>query len=126
MKGELVPVVMIPRFTSYLGVGTYTTVPLDISDFESITMEFWRGKLRSGTFTAYLEQASEPWEDNSLWSALSTINTADTSSFEDLTFSKVPYFRIRIVLADPTFLASGITCWAAGFLRKRIPPGAGS
>lgn len=127
MIGEIVPLVMIPRFTSYLGEGTYTTVPLDVSDYEGATLEFWRGQLRSpgtGTFTAYFEQASEPWADDTLWNVLATVTSANASSLETLTFSRFPYFRVRIVLEDATYHAVGVTCWAAGFLRKRDHGGA--
>ena len=33
--GLYVPLVMIPRFTTYIGQGTYTTAPLDVSAYSS-------------------------------------------------------------------------------------------
>ena len=127
MIGEIVPVVMLPRFTSYLGEGTYTTVPLDVSEYAGAAIEFWRGKLRSpatGTFAAYFEEASEPWGSDGAWSTLDDFSTADASDLVEVEFSK-KYFRIRIVLTDSTYHAVGITCWAAGSLQRRIPPVAG-
>ena len=128
MIGELVPVVMLPRFTSYLGEGTYTTVPLDVSDYEGASLEFWRGKLRSpasGTFNAYFEEASEPTMPNDRWTQLASYSTADASVLVPLVFTK-KFFRIRIELTDATNHGVGITCWAAGSLQKRIPMGGSS
>jgi hypothetical protein len=130
VKGELEPVVMIPRFTSYLGEGTYTTIPMEVSSFRRATLEFWRGTLvgtaGQTTFAAHFEQASEA-DPPGGWSAIvSSITTPNDSDLLDLEFSKA-YFRIRIVLAtDDVNNLAAITCWAAGSLERRVPPGAGA
>lgn len=128
MKGDLVPVVMIPRFTSYVGEGTYTTVPMDVSGFKSATLEFWRGLLHGTvgqvSFNAHFEEAAQPSPPSaSDWVALiSPISAPNTSSLLPLTFTR-QFFRIRIELAtsDDTNNLAAITCWAAGSLEKRIP-----
>ncbi|MEJ2202960.1 MAG: hypothetical protein P8170_02490 [Gemmatimonadota bacterium] len=35
MAGELVPLVLIPRYTSYVGDGTFTTIAMDVTEYES-------------------------------------------------------------------------------------------
>ena len=129
MNGELLPLVMIPRFTSYVGEGTYTTVPLEISEFEGAAIEFWRGhlagKAQGATFAAYLEEAFEASPPTLAdWTTLASTTADNASNLYQVAFSQ-RYFRIRIVLVkDATNGLAAITCWAAGTLERRIPPGA--
>lgn len=132
MKGELIPLVMLPRYTSYLGEGTYTTVPLEVTDFAGAALEFWRGPLagkpQGATFAAYLEEAVEPSPDPADpdgWKVLASTTADDATSLLKVAFSR-RYLRFRVVLvADLTNGLAAITCWAAGSLERRMPPGAG-
>jgi len=138
MIGELVPLVMIPRFTSFLGPTTFSTNPLDVSEYERSHLEFWRGELAGSagspvaTFTAHFEEANEPDPPGGAWTIVPTpgfttpITTANANSLvTPLNFTK-KYFRIRIVLTGTSTGHCGITCWAAGNLEKRIPVEAGA
>lgn len=128
MKGELVPLLMLPRFTSYVGPATYSTNPLDVSEYARANLEFWRGELAGSqvsptpsTFTAHFEGASEPDPAGGAWSAIVTaITSVNTYGIVELPLNR-RFFRIRIVLtATPAGLCA-ITCWAAGNLERRIP-----
>jgi hypothetical protein len=129
MIGELTPLVMIPRYTSYVGAATYTTVPLEISEFSGAAIEFWRGQLagkpQGATFQAYLQEAFDlSLPEAEAWTNLASTSTDDTSTVFKVTFTK-RYFRIKIVLTgEPTDNLVAITCWAAGSLERRVPPGA--
>lgn len=129
MLGELVPLVMIPRFTSYVGEASYTTVPMDISGFSGAALEFWRGqlaaKVQGATFNAYLEEAFDlSLPEAEAWTVLDSTDVDDATAVFKVAFTR-RYFRIRIVLvADLTYGIAAITCWAAGNLERRIPPGA--
>jgi hypothetical protein len=132
MKGELVPVVMIPRFTSYVGAGTYTTIPIDVSGFKLATLEFWRGQLLGTvgdvSFEANFEEASQadPPSIND-WHALVTAITApNDSDLLTLEFTR-QFFRVRIAMSygAASNKLTALTCWAAGSLERRIPMGEG-
>lgn len=122
MAGELVPFVMIPRFTSYFGTSEFTTVALDVSAFQGGSLTLWRGKLiGGGAFALYTETSHDgytwfgyppgpggtplPWNPGN-----------DGSVSVGLAFTR-RYFRVRIVLTgtDPA-----VTCWATGLLEYRI------
>ena len=127
MTGELVPLVMIPRFTSYVGAAIYTTVPLEIAEFSGAAIEFWRGplagKAQGATFRGVLEEAFDLSVPDA-WTTLVSTTTDDTTGLMKVTFTR-RYFRIRIELvADSTNGIAAITCWAAGSLERRVPPGA--
>jgi hypothetical protein len=34
MAGELVPLVLVPRYTSYLGAFAFTTIGMEVTDYE--------------------------------------------------------------------------------------------
>lgn len=122
MVGELVPLVLIPRFTSYFGTTEYATVPLDLSAFAGGGVTLWRGKMiGSGTgFAMYTENSHDcvkwfgyplaagvpvPWQPG-----------ADSSMDVGLDLSR-RWFRVRIVL---TGTGPAVTCWCAGMLEYRI------
>ena len=45
MAGELVPLVLLPRYTTYGGDSTFTTIAMDVTDYETAIVNVWRGKL---------------------------------------------------------------------------------
>ena len=128
MIGELAPLVLAARFTSYLGPGIHSTAPLDVSAYDRAAFEFWRGSL-AGTgadFKAFFEQADEPGPDPattmgdpvSPWSNVITpITTPATNSLVTFNLTK-RYLRLRIGLTGDE---AAITLWAVGSLRKRVP-----
>lgn len=127
MIGELAPVVMLPRFTSFVGGGTFTTAPLDVSEFSKVYLEFWRGELAgsqlspAAAFSAQLEEASDPNPPGGTWTPLgSAITAVNTYTLEERTLTK-RFFRIRIVLDLGNGGVGAITCWAAGDFERRIP-----
>jgi hypothetical protein len=116
-RSEL-PLVLIPRYTAYVGQGTYATIGLDVTMFESARITAWRGVfLGVGTSFRVTFQESD---DQDTW-----VTCADTTPDMDLpedtevvvspTFSR-RYFRIQGALAGPN---AGVTCRATGFLVRR-------
>jgi len=119
MAGLYVPLVMIPRFTSYVGAGTYTSVAMDVSEFAHFILTVWRGPLVSGTsptFTMVFEES----DDADVWSAfsgISTINTANANSVVESDLTR-RWMRVKVTLAQSTSTIA-ITCWAIGNLERR-------
>ena len=122
MKGELVPMVLIPRFSSYFGTSEFETVALDVSAFSGGTCTLWRGKLLGGgTFKLFTETSHDGYTwfgyPPGVGGAPIPWDPGDDASMEvGLAFSH-RYFRVRIVLTgtDPA-----VTCWCTGLLEYRI------
>ena len=128
MKGELAPLVLAARFTSFLGPGVHTTAPLDVSGYDRAVFEFWRGNLAgaSASFKAFFEQAETPGPDPASWNSdplnpwsnlVTPLTTVNTSVLVTLTLTQ-RYLRMRIGLNGDE---AAITLFAVGSLRKRIP-----
>ncbi len=129
MAGELVPLVMIPRFTTLVGkVGEslaypgYKTIGLEVSAFELATLNCWRGPIFGGgtpdpTMKIYFEESSDQENWTVCGSASGTGNTigVETETQVSPGFSK-RWFRVRIVLTGD---APVVTCWVVGFLQER-------
>lgn len=124
MIGTLVPVVMLPRFTSYVGAGTYATAPLAVEGFDKGRVTFWRGPLVGGAatspFTAYFEDS----HDAVNWTEAGTnpsgpVTTVNATGGYAILFKK-RWFRIRVVLAGDANGVVGITLWMAGALERRV------
>ena len=121
MIGKAVPLVLIPRYTTYVGESTFTTVPLRVSEYAKAHVTLWRGPLtgssRGGSFTAEFQVShdGETWEN-----AVTAITTVDRSDNYDITLD-YRWLRVKITLSVTTGSDVGITCWATGLLERRIP-----
>lgn len=113
MAGQAVPMVLIPRYTSFVGAGTFTTVPLPVADYAQAHVTFWRGRCTGGSFSAVFEDS----HDAVTWSnclGTTTITSVDTCGNWDIPLER-RWFRVRIALST-----SAITCWATGLLERRL------
>lgn len=123
MSGIYIPLVMIPRFTSYVGDGDYRSVLLDVSEYAAFVLSVWRGPLVKGVGTgAGLSLTFEDSDDAEVWttvSGTSAIVTADASSVVSAELTK-RWLRVRLELTeDSTDHAVALTCWAMGHLVRR-------
>ncbi|MCE9637716.1 MAG: hypothetical protein K8T90_18610 [Planctomycetes bacterium] len=121
MAGELVPLVLIPRFTTYAGKGTFTTVALDVSAFGLVHLATWAGPLLGDTtsgaaLTAAVLQHSEDGDD---WQVFAPMLSTPNSHM----LSSAPLMR-RYLRAKLQFVADAndvvaLTCWSTGYLERR-------
>ena len=122
MAGLNVPLVMIPRFTSYVGAAAYTTAPLDVSEYGSFVLTVWRGPLVGTPVSgAALSLVFEQSDDADVWSTftgVSAITTANANSVvtADLTMR---WFRAKVTLTEDANHVVALTCWAVGNLVRR-------
>jgi len=122
MAGEYVPLVMMPRFTTYIGEATFETVALDVSEFEKLVLSVWRGPLLGNTGSgASLEITFETSDDNEHWAPfpyVPAITTAGGTTVVEVELLQ-RFLRSKVVLTkDGTDLVA-LTCWAAGHLDRR-------
>ncbi len=127
MAGELVPLVMIPRFTTLAGPPAtlfdgFSTIGMDVSEYDGATINIWRGAIvkQSGSPSPAFKVNCEESTDQNTWSAC-TDTSADTTVSENEEKQFVPvfskrWFRIRIKLEGDNPI---VTCWAVGFLEQR-------
>ena len=121
MKGQAVPLVLIPRYTSYLGSGEFTTVPLDVTQYAQACVTFWRGGLWHASMGATFQAVFQVSHDADEWFTVNppgTITTTNTYGTFEVALSR-RWFRIKIDLAEDNRVV-GITCWATGLLERRI------
>lgn len=112
--------VLLPRFTSLAGSGTFNTLPLDVSSYGGAQFQVFRGafRVKSGTpaerFTIYFEESldAETWVLGPSTPAGYDIVESHPTFFS-YSF-RLRWFRMRVVLtADEPI----VTCWAEGLLR---------
>ena len=60
LTGQLVPMVLIPKFTSYFGASSFPSGPIEASQFGKGTLVVVRGPLlgTSATMNVYIEEAT--------------------------------------------------------------------
>lgn len=106
-------VVLIPRYSSYAGAGTFLTPPMNVRDFESANFIYTlSGALGVIGPTVTVEVEESP--DLSLWYPIGAALFSGDVESRSFQFE---WMRLKITLsgADPAF-----TCWCVGdFIRRR-------
>jgi len=119
MKGEQVPLVMVPRFTTLVGAGEFATAPLDVQRFARVVLTVWRGYLlgTSPTFHLYLEVSHDAPTDAADWVQLDdlTLNDDQAATIDHSLTRR--WLRVRVVLGGTN---PWVTCWASGGLDLRL------
>jgi hypothetical protein len=117
MTGKRIPLILIPRYTSYVGVGDFYTAAMDVSAFESSVVHVWRGELIGDSPTISL--AIEESHDQDTWAACSGGSAFDpgekTEVTKEVTLTK-RFLRIAVTLGGSN---TGATCLAYGYLNAR-------
>ena len=121
--GRRVSVILLPRFTTFLGRGgdEFPTLPLDVTAFESARITLWRASIQGSgapTATFFFDEST----DRDTWTACpktpsagEEIPYADTELVVAFPFGR-KWFRLRARI-DGGFPA--VTCWAQGFFIRR-------
>jgi hypothetical protein len=128
MAGELVPLVLLPRYTTYAGLISaefFTTIAMDVTQYESAIVNFWRGKIvgTAGSphlFIVKFEESTDQvsWTECAGSPDGSTITYPVENVEKQYTLElKKRWFRIKVQLGNADNIAS---CWAVGFLEERL------
>jgi len=129
MDSDLVPLVMIPRFTTYAGRASpfqyFATVGLEVSEYKSVMLNVWRGNV-VGEITPGFSIWFEESTDQDRWTHCQGMPGGPIgcdpgeNDEEQYRFPvKKRWFRVRVQLGGRDNVVS---CWAVGFLQLRTPP----
>ena len=117
MAGELVPLVMLPRYASFVGAETFTTIGMEVTDYTNAIVNVWRGPIPgAGTFGITFQEST----DQDTWSTCgNTTVDSDPGASAEAQYTanlKKRWFRVKVVLGgtDPA-----VSCWGLGFLEMR-------
>ena len=116
MAGLYVPLVLIPRFSTYAGATTFSTVGMDTSEYEKAVLSFWRSG--PGTLTTFAITFEESM-DQITWSTCGGGPFTDPGATTETQFSPVltkRWFRVSVTLTGTN---ATVTCWCIGFLEQR-------
>jgi hypothetical protein len=118
MAGELVPLVLLPRYTTLAGASDFTTVGMDVSDYVGAQLGCWRGSLiGSGgpTFAIVFEEST----DQDTWTTCNSGSGGDPGAGTEAVYRPEfvkRWFRARVTLSGTNV---SVSCWAVGFLERR-------
>jgi hypothetical protein len=120
MTGEAVPVAFLPRFTSFVGPGTYTTAPFAAEAFSHADVRFFRGPLVGGAASDPFRAVFEESHDALLWTEvpLTEVTTAGATSGFAVPFAK-RWVRVRVELASDLNGLVALTTWLVGSVVRR-------
>lgn len=117
MAGKNVPIVLIPRYTSYVGGGTYSTLPIPVSAYDSLVVSIWRsiGTGVSPTLNVVWQESNDLDDWDPCAGGISLVPPVlEVQSTVQLTKA---WFRLVLLLGPTTNAA--MTVWSQGFLILR-------
>ncbi len=124
MQGEQVPLILVPRYTSYCGAGDYLSAPVDTAGYWSASVAFWRGRLL-GTSSPAVKFYAQGSTDAIEWFDLALRTPPDPVWLDPGQDNAVTrgvtlqyrWLRVKVVLSgtDPA-----VSCWAAGLVIERV------
>ena len=117
MAGELVPLVLIPRYSSYCGAYNFTTIAMDVTEYQNAIVNVWRSEL-AGTGSAF-QISFEESTDQDTWTTCTNGSGGDPGQNTEAQYTpelKKRWFRAKVALTGTQPVAS---VWAVGFLELR-------
>lgn len=127
MIGQQIPLILVPRYTSYMGAGDYLSAPIDVTPYSEGSVTVWRGELLGGgppppSFKFYVQVSTDAkaWSD---W----PLHVQGSNDYVDpgtdaTILAPFPcdrrWIRARVVLGGGS--SPAVSCWAAGFVVQRI------
>lgn len=113
-----VPVVMVGRYTTFAGDTEFTTIPINVVDYDQIELYVWRGPMiATGSFSFQLEASL----DQQTWTAYAPIDPgANTEQTYTVASLKFPWLRARISVGDSGSDFPTVTCYVVGQLIRRL------
>ena len=123
MAGELVPLVMLPRYTTYAGTKPnigFTTVGMDVTEFDAAILNIWRGAMLGGGSPLFKVNCEESTDQNTWTICTGTTEDTEVDEDEELQFNPEltkRWFRLRIEISGT---APVVSCWGVGFLVQRL------
>ena len=118
MAGELVPLVMLPRFTTLHGATDFTTIGMEVADYSSAILNVFRGPVggTSGTFAITCQESTDQQTWPNCSGATASYDPGESTEGQLTPDLKKRWFRVKVTLGGtgPT-----VSCWALGFLEMR-------
>ncbi|MEJ2202958.1 MAG: hypothetical protein P8170_02480 [Gemmatimonadota bacterium] len=115
MAQVVTPAVLLPRFTSIVGIGAFPSLPIEVTAFQRANLTVWRGPM-IGTSTAISIAFLESTDRNTWFEikpAISPLENVETPV--QLSFDR-RWFRVVVHLVGTN---PGVTCWVQGFFVNR-------
>lgn len=117
MAGRHVNVVLVPRFTSYVGTWNFLAAPIPVSAYEAVQVTFWHGPLL-GTLPVISIGCAES-NDGETWQDATGGTWAVGQAVVEQTFRAnltMAWMRFNVALQGTS---PSVTCWAEGFFDVR-------
>jgi hypothetical protein len=124
MIGQQRPLILIPRYTSYMGAADYVSAPIDVTAYSDASVTVWRGRLlgTTPTFKFYIQLSTDAitWTDFDLDPGVAVW----IDPGQDLTRARSIPLLYRFLRAKVTTAGTGVavSCWATGLVVDRVEP----
>src|SRR5262245_44268921 len=116
MAGTLVPLVLLPRYSTYAGVNTWLTIGMDVTEYEKAIVTFYQGpSVNLSSLTIDFQESTDQVTWTSCAGGAFTAPGANSETQFSPQISK-RWFRISLTTTGANNV---LTCWCVGFLMVR-------
>lgn len=119
MAGELVPLVMLPRYSTFAGATTFYTIWMDVTEYQKAILNVWRGPMPTDTdFELSFEESTDQVSATSCAGVTNPVDPGVDTEDQYTPDLKKRWFRVKLKLTTAGAFPS-VSCWAVGFLERR-------
>jgi hypothetical protein len=116
-------IILFPRYTTLAGTGDFTTVPIDVTSYESGDVAAWMGEVVGPTTPGVVAAFFEESTDQEGWTTCGGTGTLALVSGQEAELAPVlrkPWMRFRINVASGVGGSPPVlTVYAVGYLQGR-------
>jgi hypothetical protein len=115
-------IILFPRYTTFAGEDDFTTLPMNVTAYESGDVMAWIGDVVGPTIPGIVTAVFEESTDLVRWTTCAgTASSALTSGQETqlLPALEKPWMRLRINVGPGTGGEPVVSCYAVGYLERR-------
>jgi hypothetical protein len=115
MAQVVTPVVLLPRFTSIVGIGPFPSLPVEVTAFQTARLTIWRGPM-IGTGPALSFAFLESTDRNAWFPCTPSVSPVENVETPVEFALDRRWFRVVVHLFGTN---PGVTCWVQGFFINR-------
>lgn len=115
-------IILFPRYTTFAGDRDWTTLPINVTGYESGDVMIWIGDVVGVTTAGPVSAAFEESTDQVRWTTCGGTGSGTLAEGQETGFAPLlakPWMRLRINVGAAIGGDPVVSCYAVGYLERR-------
>lgn len=115
-------IILFPRYTTFAGDRDWTTLPINVTSYESGDVRIWIGDVTGVTTAGPINAVFEESTDQVTWTTCGGTGSAALTEGQETALAPQlakPWMRLRIDVEPAVGGDPVVSCYAVGYLERR-------